>query len=84
LKLTGLGGGGAGTVYSCSWMERTGVRGRCILEASVALMLARRSWVVRWLRLLRGGEMGTGATIWVDGMLKAANSVNLGTYIVSF
>ena len=50
----------------------------------MALMLARRSWVVRWLRLLRGGEMGTGATIWVDGMLKAANSVNLGTYIVSF
>lgn len=61
-KLTGLGGGGAGTSQSLSLMLRTGAAS--LSPERVALRLAKRASEVTRRMPMRGGVMGTGAAIW--------------------
>lgn len=63
-KLTGLGGGGAGTTQSRSLMLRTGVAGLFSVDASVAFKLANKSSPEVTSRMfLRGGVTGRGDAI---------------------
>lgn len=65
-KCTGLGGGGAGTSQSRSLMPCTGVYDLLLLlpfDDRVSLRLANSASDVTRRIPLRGGVMGTGATI---------------------
>lgn len=76
-KLTGLGGGGAGTSQSRSLIVRTGVAGLLSLEVNVAFKLANSSSDVTKRIDLRGGVTGMGAAIWLGMMLNLWQNVSL-------
>lgn len=60
-KLTGLGGGGAGTDQSSC--RGVAGRGSAALDASVVFRLVKRSWVAPSMSECLAAEMGMGAMI---------------------